>query len=281
MLRLFHQLVLASMRATTGLQADLDFLFHQNHHPQQQNHQQQLTHHQHDFITSTQSTLVNQSVLERSLLATTRTTMQPLQLQMELMQPIAPRQLHSVPTAAFAAAALSAALPAPHQRSITSPGPLTSAGATTSTTTGDTRDLLLTNSNSSSNFSSPGTVELQIKTRRRYSHESFPEKLHRLIQEAVDGGKDHIVAWIPDGHGFEIHSLKAFENEIIPAYFRHQKLASFRRQLSMYGFRRDCAKQEARRYVHEMFHRDYPERCKEVKRLTDFQLVLKHPGSGT
>jgi len=280
---LFHQLALASTSGSsvasatsTGLQADLDL----HHHYQQQQHRR-FAHHHHDFLTGTHNTLVNQSVLEHSLVTTTTT--HPLQLPMELMQQIAPRQLNSVPLAVTTvAAALSAALPASHQRPIASQSLLTLAGATTSTTAtvdNTTRDLFLTSNSSSKDFSCPGTVELQIKTRRRYSHESFPEKLHRLIREAVDGDKDHIVAWLPDGHGFEIHSLKAFEDEIIPTYFRHQKLASFRRQLSMYGFRRDCAKQEARRYVHEIFHRDHPERCKEVKRLTDFQLVLKHSGS--
>lgn len=293
MLRLVNQLAHASTSGSsivsatsTGLQADLDLLI-RHQQQRQQNHQQRLAHHHHDYLTSTHNTLINQSVLQRSLLTTTT---QPLQLPMELMQPIAPRQLHSVPAAGAVVVAattttLSAALPASPKRSSANRSPLASAGATTSITTNGhttTRDLLLTSNSSSTNFSCPGTVELQIKTRRRYSHESFPEKLHRLIQEAVDGDKDHIVAWLPDGHGFEIHSLKAFENEIIPTYFRHQKLASFRRQLSMYGFRRDCAKQEARRYVHEIFHRDHPERCKEVKRLTDFQLVLKHPaGSAT
>lgn len=121
----------------------------------------------------------------------------------------------------------------------------------------------------------PGRVEVEVKARRRYSHECFPEKLHRLLREVADEGNDHIIAWLPDGNGFEIHSLEAFENFIIPAYFRHQKLASFRRQLSMYGFRRDSSKQDARRYVHLRFHRDHPERCKSVKRLSDYQLVLK------
>lgn len=120
----------------------------------------------------------------------------------------------------------------------------------------------------------PGSVEVEVKARRRYRHECFPEKLHRLIREATEDGNDHIIAWLPDGNGFEIHSLEAFERFLIPAYFRHQKLASFRRQLSMYGFRRDSSKQDARRYVHLWFHRDHPERCKSVKRLSDYQLVL-------
>jgi len=118
-------------------------------------------------------------------------------------------------------------------------------------------------------------MAVQIKKRRRYSHESFPEKLHRILQETSRIGetRERIISWTQDGSGFEIHNIKAFEAEIIPLYFRHRRLTSFRRQLSMYGFRRSISKQNTGCYAHELFHRDYPEQCKEIKRLSEFELV--------
>lgn len=121
---------------------------------------------------------------------------------------------------------------------------------------------------------SPGRVEIQVRKRRRYSHESFPLKLFRIIQESVDSGKTDIVSWWPDGKGFEIHQPQLFEDEIIPIYFRHNRMASFRRQLSMYGFRRGTSTRDAGRYAHELFHRDHPERCHQIKRLSEFKLVM-------
>ena len=131
------------------------------------------------------------------------------------------------------------------------------------------------NSDGSGAVDGSGGMAVQIKKRRRYSHESFPEKLHRILQETsrIGDTRERIISWTQDGSGFEIHNIKAFEAEIIPVYFRHRRLTSFRRQLSMYGFRRGISKQNTGCYAHELFHRDYPERCKEIKRLSEFELV--------
>jgi hypothetical protein len=119
-------------------------------------------------------------------------------------------------------------------------------------------------------------VEVKVRKRRHYNSESFPQKLHRLVHECTDAGKGPIVGWLADGTGFEIRNMTDFVKEIIPQYFRHRKLTSFRRQLSMYGFRRDVTMRESSCYAHELFHRDHPEKCKEIKRLTEFELVLRN-----
>ena len=76
------------------------------------------------------------------------------------------------------------------------------------------------------------------KRKRKYTHESFPEKLHRLILEAKQDEKEHIVCFSEDGSKFQILSTAGFEAEILPKYFRHNKITSFKRLLHMYGFRR-------------------------------------------
>ena len=69
-------------------------------------------------------------------------------------------------------------------------------------------------------------------------HEAFPEKLMRMLEEIERADKDDIISFCIDGNGFEIHRPDAFEEEIIPQYFRHNRISSFGRQLSQYGFKK-------------------------------------------
>lgn len=84
------------------------------------------------------------------------------------------------------------------------------------------------------------------RKKRKYEHESFPEKLHRLIVEAAVSGKAHIVRYTSNGKRFEILQTKSFENEILPHYFRHNRISSFKRLLRMYGFKRVEGKSPSR-----------------------------------
>ncbi|OQR91225.1 hypothetical protein ACHHYP_04863 [Achlya hypogyna] len=47
-----------------------------------------------------------------------------------------------------------------------------------------------------------------------------------------------IISWAADGASIQLHSVKRLENEILPKYFKHNKLASFQRQLNYFGFRK-------------------------------------------
>lgn len=122
---------------------------------------------------------------------------------------------------------------------------------------------------------SPETrITVQAKERRAYHHESFPVKLHRLLREQA-GKDDNIIFWLPDGSGFLIHKMKPFQKRILPLYFRHDKMASFRRQLNLYGFRRGMYQQNSGYYyAHELFHRDYPDRAELIKRLSELEVVV-------
>jgi HSF-type DNA-binding len=64
--------------------------------------------------------------------------------------------------------------------------------------------------------------------RRRYDHEAFPAKLHRMLQEAEKKGLSHIVSWAHSGKAFRVMDPVLFEHEIGPKYFRHRQYNSFR-----------------------------------------------------
>lgn len=66
----------------------------------------------------------------------------------------------------------------------------------------------------------------------------FPAKLHLMLSSAIADGFDHIVSWQPHGRCFKVHQPTRFVDEIMPNWFQQTKLASFQRQLSLYGFSR-------------------------------------------
>ena len=62
---------------------------------------------------------------------------------------------------------------------------------------------------------------------------TFPHRLNDMLE---DGFTSNIVGWDNDGRSFSIRDLKAFEDTILPRYFRHGHFSSFVRQLNMYNF---------------------------------------------
>ena len=81
----------------------------------------------------------------------------------------------------------------------------------------------------------------------------FPVVLYTLLSEASLFGFSNIISWQPHGRSFLIHRSKEFVRDIVPKYFKHSKLASFQRQLSLYGFTRMCQESPDRgSYFHEV-----------------------------
>lgn len=81
----------------------------------------------------------------------------------------------------------------------------------------------------------PGNISVSLQTRKRrpYGHESAPEKLYRLLEECAADGMDDIVSFNERGTAFKIHKVDEFCESILPKYFRHGKLQSFKRLLNM------------------------------------------------
>ncbi|KAL7530815.1 hypothetical protein ACHAXR_003688 [Thalassiosira sp. AJA248-18] len=91
--------------------------------------------------------------------------------------------------------------------------------------------------------------------------ESFPMKLHRILEETCALGQSHIISWQPHGRAFKIHKPALFTSQIMPLYFpKMKKLTSFQRQFNLYGFERLTRHgPDSGAYYHEAFLRFRPE----------------------
>lgn len=80
----------------------------------------------------------------------------------------------------------------------------------------------------------------------------FPTVLHHMLDDAEKLGFAHIVSWQSHGRCFIVHQPELFVKEVMTKYFRHTRLSSFQRQLSLYGFVRLARKGPDRGgYYHE------------------------------
>ncbi|XP_064466484.1 heat shock factor protein-like isoform X2 [Ornithodoros turicata] len=64
---------------------------------------------------------------------------------------------------------------------------------------------------------------------------AFLIKLWKLVE---DEDTNDLICWRPNGQSFVIHNQTQFAKELLPLYFKHNNMASFIRQLNMYGFRK-------------------------------------------
>ena len=90
---------------------------------------------------------------------------------------------------------------------------------------------------------------------------TFIAQLHELL-ETEDA---RIVAWTENQLGFRIQDTDAFKNKILPKYYRHNKLASFQRQLNLYGFKKLSHGRDMGAYFHPLFIRGSRESLKDIK----------------
>jgi hypothetical protein len=97
-------------------------------------------------------------------------------------------------------------------------------------------------------------------------HDTFPHKLYRMLMETDKNGQSTIVSFNDTGTCFLIHKPGLFISDIMPRYFTTSKMASFQRQLNLYGFRRIAGGVDKGGYWHEHFIRGRKSMCKNVRR---------------
>ena len=77
----------------------------------------------------------------------------------------------------------------------------------------------------------------------------FPVKLHRILSNAEH---NDVISWLPHGRSWRVLKPKAFEEKVIPMYFRHAKYASFMRQVNGWGFKRMTQGPDHNSYYNEV-----------------------------
>lgn len=64
---------------------------------------------------------------------------------------------------------------------------------------------------------------------------AFLTKLWTLVE---DPQTNELICWSPSGTSFHVFDQGRFSKEVLPKFFKHNNMASFIRQLNMYGFRK-------------------------------------------
>ena len=113
-------------------------------------------------------------------------------------------------------------------------------------------------------------------TEKANKNEPFPLKLYRIVFEAKKNGQEDIISFSPSGRSFMIHNIDAFVENIMPKYFTSNRMASFQRQLNLYGFRRRLRGDDKGGFWHEFFVRGQRNLCLAIKRKVQTFKVPPH-----
>ena len=102
-----------------------------------------------------------------------------------------------------------------------------------------------------------------------YSQAVEPNTSKTFVQVLMDILNDwrneSIICWTPDGQSFLIADQKRFEREILPQVFRGSLFNSFVRKLNRWGFRRLKKTGHASHFAHDLFLRDKPWLCAQMR----------------
>jgi len=90
----------------------------------------------------------------------------------------------------------------------------------------------------------------------------FPSKLMDIL---TTDGNESAICWCPHGRAFKVINAKRFEQTVLPRYFKTSLMRSFRKQLSLWGFRRITKGVDAGSYYHECFLRGIPHLLSMIK----------------
>jgi hypothetical protein len=120
------------------------------------------------------------------------------------------------------------------------PASMKESAETTTTTKSSYRDYSQVAAESSA---------LHISHAASTKEQTFPVKLHMILSNP---DFEDIIGWLPHGRSWRILQQKAFEERVIPLYFRHGRYSSFARQVNGWGFRRITHGSDYNSYYHEV-----------------------------
>lgn len=94
----------------------------------------------------------------------------------------------------------------------------------------------------------------------------FPLRLHDVLDASEKEGFQHVVSWLPEGNGFQIHDADNMLPILQKYGFNQSRWKSFLRQLQNYGFRREIRGPTKGKCTHELFVKGRRELCHNMRR---------------
>ncbi|KAG5673575.1 hypothetical protein PVAND_003612 [Polypedilum vanderplanki] len=100
---------------------------------------------------------------------------------------------------------------------------------------------------------------------------AFLAKLWRLVE---DSDTNELISWSQDGKSFFIQNQAKFAKELLPLNYKHNNMASFIRQLNMYGFHKITSidngglkfDKDEMEFSHPYFQKGHPYLLEHIKR---------------
>ncbi|XP_068840121.1 heat shock factor protein 1 isoform X3 [Capricornis sumatraensis] len=118
---------------------------------------------------------------------------------------------------------------------------------------------------------------------------NVPAFLTKLWTLVSDPDTDALICWSPSGNSFHVLDQGQFAKEVLPKYFKHSNMASFVRQLNMYGFRKVVhieqgglvkPERDDTEFQHPCFLRGQEQLLENIKRkVTSATSVTAPPGA--
>jgi hypothetical protein len=105
--------------------------------------------------------------------------------------------------------------------------------------------------------------KIKSKTHSQDSIPSFIRKTYDILEERKF---PEVIDWNLEGTALVIKKPAEFCQKVLPAYFKHNNLTSFVRQLNMYNFHKRRTQNIDHVYYHELFQKGKKHLLKEIKR---------------
>ena len=122
----------------------------------------------------------------------------------------------------------------------------------------------------------PDGAFFRLYAEKGNKNEPFPLKLYRILFEAETDCNQDIISFCPDGRSFMIHKIDDFVTSIMPKYFTSNRMASFQRQLNLYGFSKILRGPDKGGFSHSAFVKNQRNLCLTIKRKTQALKVPPH-----
>jgi hypothetical protein len=98
------------------------------------------------------------------------------------------------------------------------------------------------------------------------SEDSIPSFIRKTYEILEEGKHADVIHWSDDGTAIIINNPTEFAQRVLPAYFKHNNLTSFIRQLNMYDFHKKRSLNMDHVYYHDLFQRGKRHLLKEIRR---------------